>query len=443
MSYNLNMKRSFIQYVPLLFALLLISSCGNVFFDASNILKEIQDGSNIPEPRRIFIGGNFTYFWDGRQREALYVTNGGGNPENNFFSSGNNGVIIGAATGTRGVLDIAISGDSIFVAGNYQGYDATGTNTPDPIYKSLIKYSLNGIFDPNYKPFATVGASPEIRSINVLGDGSLFAGGKFDPLGGYPNFAHINPSGGGVIATPQFDPLISINSVQPVFENSYTIISGTFNTAGGQTGYNGFTAIENATLANKPRSFFLPDFLPYSISQATDSAWFGESLYILGRSVSDGAVFKYNFTGTEMVEENQFYSNWSSQFSPTTMSEPFVLATDNIGRVYIGGSFFISTGDGHQGIIRLNPNGTIDESFRVRVSDPVLGTVYTIAIQKNGKILIGGSFSEINGESGFNGLARLLESGAIDRDFVKTLPEVNGTATVYAIAIEEEPEVQP
>ena len=63
---------------------------------------------------------------------------------------------------------------------------------------------------------------------------------------------------------------------------------------------------------------------------------------------------------------------------------------------------------------------------------PVLqttGVVYATALQPDGKLVIGGSFEEINGLPARN-LARLLPNGAVDAPFTALAP---ATATVYAL----------
>jgi uncharacterized delta-60 repeat protein len=67
------------------------------------------------------------------------------------------------------------------------------------------------------------------------------------------------------------------------------------------------------------------------------------------------------------------------------------------------------------GIARVNTDGTLDESFNpgTGVSG---GAVRALAIQPNGKILIGGDFSTVNGFSR-RGIARLNADGELDPDF--------------------------
>ena len=94
----------------------------------------------------------------------------------------------------------------------------------------------------------------------------------------------------------------------------------------------------------------------------------------------------------------------------------FIVQPD--GKIIIGGSFtqVNSTNCGH--IARLNADGTLDTSF---ISAP--GTnfdVYKVALQSNGKIIIGGIFTGVNFTTR-RFLARLNSDGSLDTSF---LPEV-------------------
>ena len=74
-------------------------------------------------------------------------------------------------------------------------------------------------------------------------------------------------------------------------------------------------------------------------------------------------------------------------------------------------------------IRRLNSDGSIDESFNL-VSN-FLGNINTLTIQSDGKILIGGTFQQINGQTYYR-IARLNTNGTIDTSF-----NVNGVGAQF------------
>ncbi len=107
--------------------------------------------------------------------------------------------------------------------------------------------------------------------------------------------------------------------------------------------------------------------------------------------------------------------------------ESIVVQSD--GKVIIGGWFTSYNGTSRPRIARLNANGSIDAGF-----DPGLGPngiVNAVALQSDGKILIGGSFTSVNGVSR-NGIARLLSNGSLDSTFD---PGTGTAGGVLAIAV--------
>jgi uncharacterized delta-60 repeat protein len=90
------------------------------------------------------------------------------------------------------------------------------------------------------------------------------------------------------------------------------------------------------------------------------------------------------------------------------------IAAQTDGKTLIGGTFAMVNGVSQTAIARLNADGSLDSGF-----DPVLpsgAAVYAIELQADGKILIGGFFSSVDGTSR-TGLARLNTDGSLDAAF--------------------------
>ena len=73
-------------------------------------------------------------------------------------------------------------------------------------------------------------------------------------------------------------------------------------------------------------------------------------------------------------------------------------------KIIIAGHFTSVNGEAHTNIARLLVNGELDPSFKADTD--LTGSIYTLAIQSDGKILIGGVFTTVNGQPR-NNLARL------------------------------------
>ena len=82
------------------------------------------------------------------------------------------------------------------------------------------------------------------------------------------------------------------------------------------------------------------------------------------------------------------------------------------GRILVGGSFFNYAGTGRRGLLRLMPDGSVDPTFNPGGSGPS-GIVYDIALMDDGRIVIGGSFLNYNGQYAPYVL-RLLPDGTRD-----------------------------
>ncbi len=98
------------------------------------------------------------------------------------------------------------------------------------------------------------------------------------------------------------------------------------------------------------------------------------------------------------------------------------------GKILIGGAFTIVGGTTRNRIARLNTDGTLDTTF-----DPGTGannTVSAVAVQPDGKILIGGAFTTVGGVAR-NRIARLDTDGTLDTTF-----DPNASAAIAAIALQ-------
>ncbi len=82
------------------------------------------------------------------------------------------------------------------------------------------------------------------------------------------------------------------------------------------------------------------------------------------------------------------------------------------GRVLIGGAFSSVNGQARDHIACLNTNGSLDTNF-LAMTD---GNVDTFVIQPDGKVLIGGSFNTVNEQSRHR-IARLNPDGSLDGNF--------------------------
>jgi uncharacterized delta-60 repeat protein len=88
------------------------------------------------------------------------------------------------------------------------------------------------------------------------------------------------------------------------------------------------------------------------------------------------------------------------------------------GRIVVGGLFENLNGERRLGIARLMPDGTVDPSFQPNggPTNDGLVIITTLALQADGKILLGGYFKQVDGKAMPN-LARLNPDGTFDPTF--------------------------
>ena len=130
-----------------------------------------------------------------------------------------------------------------------------------------------------------------------------------------------------------------------------------------------------------------------------------------------GGAFTMLGGGTGTTPRNRigrFNSDGSldAGFNPGANSDVYALALQADGKILVGGIFTTLGGMTRNWIGRLNANGSLDTTFDAGAN----GAVYSLAVQPDGRILIGGGFSTLGGETR-NGIGRLEATGSVDMSF--------------------------
>ena len=122
-----------------------------------------------------------------------------------------------------------------------------------------------------------------------------------------------------------------------------------------------------------------------------------------------------------------------------TNLETMVMVKDGSGRVVVGGLFNTVEGQsGYQGVARYNTDDSLDTAFKVKTDE----FVKAIAIQPDGKILIGGQFHWVTPSNSATatqiwGIARLNADGTLDSGFINApASKVKSNHNVRGIAVQ-------
>ena len=113
-------------------------------------------------------------------------------------------------------------------------------------------------------------------------------------------------------------------------------------------------------------------------------------------------------------------------FDPNANGDVNAIAVQADGKILVGGFFTSIGGQTRNRIARLNPDGTLDTAFDPNADN----AVRSIAVQADGKILAGGQFTSIGGETR-NRIARLDPTTGLADSF-----NPNANNTVFAIAVQ-------
>src|SRR5690606_15315912 len=92
------------------------------------------------------------------------------------------------------------------------------------------------------------------------------------------------------------------------------------------------------------------------------------------------------------------------------------LAIQSDGKIIIGGSFTSYNGTTKNHIARINANGSIDNTFNVGTGFSSFSQIKNIQLQSDGKIIVVGEFTSYNGTSR-SGIVRINTNGSIDTSF--------------------------
>ena len=171
------------------------------------------------------------------------------------------------------------------------------------------------------------------------------------------------------------------------------------------------------------------------------------------------------FTTTILVAQSGTVDPSFNDFMPSSPSDigavgllNYSISIQDDDKIILGGNMWVYNGDSCSGLIRLHPDGELDTTFQIwggnSVKDTYIqndgkilvatgtslnrlnsdgsvdatftpstytqGEIETIEVQSNGRILVGGTFIQVNGTLTYH-LVRLHSSGAVDPSFTSPL----------------------
>ena len=290
---------------------------------------------------KIVVGGEFSHYKDLLENSIIRLN-----------VNGSKDVSFNIGTGTPFSIDtIAIQSDGKIIAGGIFG----AFNNIEA--ERIVRLNVNGAVDTTFN--IASGFDYQVTSLFIQSDGKIIVGGAFNSYQGIP--AH------GIIR------LNADASKDLSFDNGYV---GT-----------GFNAVVRA-VAIQPNQKIIAagDFSVYN-------------------NATEKRIIRLNIDGTK---DDSFNTGTGFDGAVNAM----VLQPD--GKIIIGGDFTIYKGVTQRRLIRLNPDGSKDTSFMT--GDGIQAPIYAMALQPDGKIIIGGDFASYNGSC--SKIVRLNNDGTRDTSFL-------------------------
>jgi uncharacterized delta-60 repeat protein len=180
----------------------------------------------------------------------------------------------------------------------------------------------------------------------------------------------------------------------------------------------------------------------FSIGTGFDATAFNAAVQNDGKIVAIGQFATYNGTTQNGITRLNPDGTRDTSFSIGTGfdSVPYGLAIQDDGKIIVGGQFTTYNGTTQNRITRLNSDGTRDTTFNIGAGISS-NSVNEIKIQDDGKIIVVGSFIDYSGSTQ-NNIVRLNLDGTIDTSF-NIGTGFSGTvgSTVFGAAIQSDQKI--
>src|SRR5947207_12963414 len=135
-----------------------------------------------------------------------------------------------------------------------------------------------------------------------------------------------------------------------------------------------------------------------------------------GKVVAAGLFTFANTVFRNRIARFNFDGSLDTSFDPGTGADGEITAAvlQSDGRIIVAGRFTSFNGFTHNCICRLNADGSVDQTFGL--GNGINNAALALALQSDGRIIVGGQFSQIDLTQRFN-LARLNNDGSVDLSF--------------------------
>jgi len=298
----------------------------------------------------------------------------------------------GAGAGNNWVKAIAVQNDGkIILGGAFTSFASSTQNR-------LVRVNNNGTVDNTYN--IGTGPSSWVECIVNLSNNNSIIAGDFNSYNGTNRnyIAGVNSSGGlDASFTPSAIPGSYVNDIA-LQSDGKIVVGGIFSKAITRLNSNGTldAIFNNGTGAD--------DWVETVAVQSDGKILIG-GIFLNYNGVTRNRIARLNADGT-----------LDNSFDPLAGASSAVrdICVQPDGKIIVVGEFTTFNGISSSRIVRLNTNGSVDNSFNVGTG--ASGNILSCELQSDNKIIIGGNFTTYNGNSSSR-LARLNDNGGFDNSF--------------------------
>jgi len=292
------------------------------------------------------------------------------------------------------------------LVGNFSNYDNKGAIVP---LRGIIRMHANGNLDDTFKPNG--GSAGSIASI-AAANGNYFVAGSVKGF-------YINPGGRGFISN--IDNITRLNN-DGSLDSAKVVTASTAVTLKLKAvpAFNGGTNAAIRKIYNyEDRIIAIGDFKYYVSHRYDQPRKVGSTPTqpldsVITDSVEVPQIIKFKLDGS-LDKSYRFNTNTNSGF-PGGNGSIYASYLHTDGKLFLGGRFTSFDNSPAPKMVRLKADGTIDPSFSV--GQGTNGSVRSVYFNESTrKYLLAGQFTTFNGAPA-NGLVMLNENGSIDNSFV-------------------------
>ncbi len=371
--------------------------------DAVLALSVLPDGN-------LLIGGRFTTV-NGLQSNGVARLDAQGRFDSTYRYA--------AADGTRVISFAPQSDGKVIIGGSF-------ATVGGQLRRGVARLEADGSLDREFNPGS--GANLEVRAVAVDQDGNVLIAGRFTALNNiWRNSIARLRNDGSLDSTfdPGTGPSGMLHTLIPQADGK-VIIGGQFSTVNGISRSFVARLHGNGTLDSSFGPGTPPSRSVFAMAQQADGKLLiGGSFAAVGETPR-ARIARLNRDGTLDFTFNRTVGTNQSVTSMTLQPD---------GKVLISGQFIYVNDMAINRIARLHTDGTLDRGF-----DPGSGLNWpaiAMALQPDGKVLIGGGFTSVNATA-MNRISRLMSDGTLDRAFD---PGSGADATVRSIALQPDGKV--